>query len=603
MAMRPIPAYCGLVLFSFLAVPQPPVAIGQEPDLDQIPRVAIVVDGDEARREAEAWFPPSTYAIASLAPSDTWLQHPLRQSVVQSEVFQKIWRSPNVVNARTGLAAAELAMGMKLEIFVQRIAAGGAYAAADRDTGGVVLLLRARDEKWLRRTFDKVLEFAKKDSESKGNPNRIKKAEYRGIQGYQVQEAIIGTIGPWLLITNKSDLAKVMIDRHLDKEPSALTDAAWKRPVPSSSSKQPVLSIDTDLETVRSIVPETERLRGPARDFGAELILGGILALAENAPSASFDLTLEDKSIVGVLSSPTDPTWFSQSREHFVGPEAKGRALPNLELPNAIASISAYRNLSELWLRAGDLFDQRVNDQLAQADSTLTTLFSGKDFGSDILGAIEPELRLVVVPQSLDASSLQPAIKLPGVALVGQLKDPKGMRRELKRIFQSFVGFLNIVGAMEGQPQLDLMSEDNGQHVVHWAEYVIDADRTYDNGLPIQYNFSPALAFVGDQVVLASTVALARQAEKVLQNEPALSKEGATEANTLLDVNAAAVLEALRPNTEAMIAQNMLEKGHSREEATQEINTLINVLEWIDRARLELSFATRSTLSLRLDLK
>ncbi len=68
------------------------------------------------------------------------------------------------------------------------------------------------------------------------------------------------------------------------------------------------------------------------------------------------------------------------------------------------------------------------------------------------------------------------------------------MRRELKRTFQSLIGFLNIVGAMEGQPQLELMSETKSERdsQFYWAEYLLDTDKKYDNGLPIQFNFQPA---------------------------------------------------------------------------------------------------------------
>ncbi len=48
-----------------------------------------------------------------------------------------------------------------------------------------------------------------------------------------------------------------------------------------------------------------------------------------------------------------------------------------------------------MWLRAGDLFDEGMNEKLAQADSQLATLFSGKDFGEDILSAFAPQVQFL----------------------------------------------------------------------------------------------------------------------------------------------------------------------------------------------------------------
>ncbi len=114
-----------------------------------------------------------------------------------------------------------------------------------------------------------------------------------------------------------------------------------------------------------------------------------------------------------------------------------------------------------MWQRAGDLLSEQNNEELAKADSSLTTLFAGKDFGEDILGAFRPEVQVVVARQEFAQDQPIPAIKLPAFGLVAEMKDAAKMQPELRRIFQSLVGFLNILGAMNGQPQLELDMEKN----------------------------------------------------------------------------------------------------------------------------------------------
>jgi hypothetical protein len=312
---------------------------------------------------------------------------------------------------------------------------------------------------------------------------------------------------------------------------------------------------------------------------------------------------LEPDAVSTDISFPTEMKWFEDSREHYVGPRGEGKSLPLLAVDDSIASLSTYRNLSEMWLRAGDLFDQQVNDQLAQADNTLTTLFSGRDFGTDILGAIEPEIRMVATSQTWESDQAEPSVKLPAFAMVGKLKNPRAMQKEMKRIFQSFIGFLNVVGAMEGQPQLDLMSETSENSSLYWGEYVVDADRKYENGLPIQFNFSPALAFVGDHMILSSTTKLAKQL--ILHPDRIVSDQTSSNSSlhTEFVISAESVQQALVANRDSLIAQNMLEKGHSRVEAVKEIDTLMGILELLDEFKLEMAFAERSMMKLRVNYR
>ncbi len=103
----------------------------------------------------------------------------------------------------------------------------------------------------------------------------------------------------------------------------------------------------------------------------------------------------------------------SESREFFLGPGATGRALPCRRSMACSSDSRATGDLSQMWLRAGDLFDESMNEKLAQADSQLTTLFSGKDFGEDILGAFAPQVQFVAMRQAFDDAGPVPSIKLP----------------------------------------------------------------------------------------------------------------------------------------------------------------------------------------------
>jgi hypothetical protein len=561
-------------------------------------------------------LPESTLLYAELAPAERWWDHPLREHLVATEAFKALWRSPDVLKARGGIFVAELALGAKLEAIARELTSGGVFIAIDRETEGVVLLARTESAEWLDGYIEKLIDFARNDAKSKGQSDPIRTAEYRGVQGYQWQNAIVGKLDAWLLVTNKSELARAVIDRKLDAALPDLTEAKWLDGFPSLSPQssdaksQRLAAVQMDLERIRSLAHGNDLFRGQAKDFGAELILGGVLAVLQHATMVSGRLEADEQGLRTVWSTDCDPSWFGDAREHFVGPQMRGRAPRPLSIPGAIGVLTAYRNVSEMWLRAGDLFDQNVNDQMAEADNTLTTLFSGKDFGTDILGAIHPEVQLVAVQQEFVGDALAPTVQLPAFGLVATLKQPDAMKKELKRTFQSFLGFLNVIGAMEGNPQIDQESEQRDGMTLYWGEYVPDAERKYENGLPIQFNFSPAIAFVGDQVMVSSHVQLARQwaAHTTLPESEhsevsaSVSKIWDPDANTWAAVNFQALRKILESNKNGLITQNMLEKGHSKAEASKEIGTLMELLGLLDRGSLQLRFAEQAAIEVRIDV-
>ncbi len=600
--------------------------------------IAILLNASAAHAFQAASSQTESMPSSSILPAETviyirfdplrhLIEHPLRKRIENSEAFQKIWKSPEVVKLRLGIGVAEFAMGEKLESVLRRLSHGGIELAVDAKTQGVVIIASTENQKWLESYIAKLLKLAKDDAQKNNRPSNISEAEYRGLKGYEVEQAVVVQLDQRLLITNKSELAKSIIDRWLDKTQDSLSNqaafqTAWGELVSGSKAdqsdraRQSIAKIFVDVDRLRQAGVAKELFEGKAKDFGAELLFGGLLANLHKTPYLVGSLQTLGNELNFQASTPHDKAWLGKSREFFAGPDGSGQALPMLMPSGTLGSLSAYRNVSQMWLRAGDLFDQQVNDQLASADNTLTTLFSGRDFGEDILGMLEPEMRLVASRQVFDDPAPIPAIKLPGFALVAKLKDSK-MRPELKRIYQSFIGFLNVVGAQEGQPQFDLDMETKGSSQFYTASYVFEVDRKKREEAPIQFNFSPCLAFVDDAVILSSTISLAKQLAdslsspaspsnpnlKNLDSKESESAAGSTGANTVLQIDAQAVKSILQDNRNHLISQNMLEKGHSKKEAEQEIDTLLLLVDLLENAKLKLSFHQSATLDISAKLR
>jgi hypothetical protein len=567
------------------------------------------VQNETADNDPLRWMPASTLVYLKLEPFGSLLSHPLRTRIQSHETVQTIWKSEPLQELRGGIAVSELVLGAKMETLARDLTKFGAHLCIN-DQGEVVLLSRTRSDRWLKDYIQKIVTLARGEN-NKNKPGKIAETTYRGIRGYEVNKLIVAQMDEWLLVANKPEIAKATVDQMLDNNKESFVASPFYQRAKDfaqkldSNANGSVATVYLDLENIRKTKAAWAKkiFSNKPKEFVAELLFGGLLATLEQTPLAIGRLALGESGVNLEFLSPSQTEWFAETREFYVGPNSKGFADRSWQTFHGLASLSTYRNLSELWLRAGDLFDQKVNDQLAQADNTLTTLFSGRDFGTDILGALEPQLQIVSASQSFP-NALKPSIRLPSFALVGKLKEPESMQRDLKRIFQSFVGFLNVVGAMEGQPQLDLESENIGKAKIYWAEYVVDKDRKYENGLPLQFNFSPSVAFLDDRVVVSSTLALARQLISEIAN-PDSKQESSWKSpplNTSMELDLAMIREVLLDNRDQLITQNMLEKGHSKKEAQGEVDTLLGLMQLLGSVRGQLSFEERVQLRIQLDL-
>jgi hypothetical protein len=503
---------------------------------------------------------------------------------------------------KAGVAVLESQMGLPWRRIFDQAAGHGLFIAFDAKTQGVMILAHAVDETTQRQLIETLAKLAGADAQSKGALDPVKAEAYRGIKAYMVNKLHVAVVADWLIVTNNEELGRQVVDRVLDRSPGSLADdpqfaAAHGGASPSS------LWAYVNTATLRDAGLAKKLLGGQAENAVAEALFGGVLSTLQQTPYITAGLDLGDRKVQLFAAAPHDRSWAGESREYFFGPQGSGAAPRSLTGVDTIASLCAYRDISGMWLRAGDLLNEKSNEELAKAESDLSTLFAGKDFGEDILGAFQPELQIVVDRQVFSDDQPAPAIKLPAFGLVAEMKDPDKMQAELRRTFQNLIGFFNVVGAMDGQPQLELDMEKTEAAQFVTATHLPDLNADDPSSLKINYNFSPSIAFSGNRFVLASTSALAHTLATAKASS-APPGEAPQAVNTDAVLHAGALREILTDNRGQLVAQNMLKEGHSKEEAEQEIGVLLELLGWFDNAALSLdTSANELRVSLEVSLK
>ncbi|HAY79343.1 MAG TPA: hypothetical protein DCY79_05995 [Planctomycetaceae bacterium] len=547
-------------------------------------------------------MPESTIVFAEIdspkAIIDLVLKHPLREQVENLPEIRALLNGPQMEQAKLPLGLFEAQLGMHWDEAVAAITHGGLCVGVDRDMEGFVVLSQADKLQTLVKLRKFIFQLVPGASTENTPGNPVRKREYKGVKSYEIGGTTIAALGTTLLVTNKRALAERVMDLHLESGQECLATQPRFQAALQQRGEASAAWGYFDMVAMRDRETFAAMTAGKTDNIVAEFLLGGLLSTLQHTPYGVLNLEATAQRVAVSVSVPQDADWAGELREYYFGPGGKGSAPAPLQLEHTLFTVVAYRDMSQMWLRAGDLMTESANDDLAQADTQLTTFFSGKDFGEDILGSLGPQMQLIAVRQDLEDVLPRPAIKLPAFALVFQMKDPETTKREFRRVFQSFIGFLNVVGAMEGNPQFDLDMEQHGDAQLVTATYVPDQGEESSTKAKINFNFSPAVAFQGDRFVLSSTTQLARQ----IANIPKTQAAPTPGLNAAVRLHADALQRVLADNQAQLVAQNMLEEGNSKEEAEAAIGLLLQGMTFFRESSVKLG-TTDGNLNLRLELQ
>ncbi|PHS03441.1 MAG: hypothetical protein COA78_17830 [Blastopirellula sp.] len=547
-----------------------------------------------AQKSAAQLLPGSTMVYAELSEPkvllDLLLEHPLRERIEQLDQVKKAKQTPQYLQFQIIVSLIELQIGMKWNEAFNSLTEGGISVGFDPKTDGVALLAQSESADALENLRDTFLKLARNEAQRKGNPDPIKTTDYRGITTYSVGEAKFATLDSLLIVVNNDELGKTILDNYLDDSAGSLADNEQFQNARKTMTGKPTLWAYLDVATVRAANPEADFYNQKNNNVALELLIGGLIGTAQKTPYLTASLDIDTHRLALNLSAPHDPDWIGPEHEYFFGPGGQGAAPPLLEPKENLLSLSIYRDFSSMWLNSADIFTDKVDAEFAQANANLATLFSGKDFGEEVLGSFQPEVQFVATRQHYEEDRPIPAIKIPAFALVFRFKNPEPMRADFRRMFQSLIGFLNITGAQNGQPQLDQDIEKLGDHQILTSTYAPEADKKLSEQNKINFNFSPSVAFAGDAFVVSSTSQLARELVQLV-TKPRVQGDKAKNnfvPNIQLNTDFSAVRDTVNDNRNQLVTQTILSEGKERDEAEKQVDLILEALGAIQNLSLHL---------------
>ncbi|MEL7335631.1 MAG: hypothetical protein AAFN70_05425, partial [Planctomycetota bacterium] len=297
------------------------------------------------------------------------LNHSLRTKIEALPVYKELVRSGQLNPLQIGMSSFQASMGRPWPKAIGLLADRGLTVSLDSNKGGVALLLHSSDRKLLERFRGFVLALR----QLQGTP--AEQGTYRGFVADLVSEDLkMVRMDDWMLFTNQSDLGKSIIDQYLDRDGNTLASTpgyiAARKQLASAQdgddTDPPAVVAYFDVETFRRAGVAEELFREKIDNLVVEMALGGVLSTLRNTPLATAQLDLNPSGMSLTVATPHQREW-EAPREYFFGEPHLATAPALISVPDRLFALSTHRDLSQMWLRAGDLVTVKVVDELAVA--------------------------------------------------------------------------------------------------------------------------------------------------------------------------------------------------------------------------------------------
>jgi hypothetical protein len=431
-----------------------------------------------------------------------------------------------------------------------------------------------------------VQSFARDDAAKDGDADRIRSVEYRGVTGWSFgPNEAHAIVGNRLLMSNKPDAIKHALDLRDEPDNPSLADLPAFQAARQAANPDAAAVLFANMEIIKQNPGIEKALSGDLNPLAA-LLLAGVTEALRDSTWLAFDLKVEGDSLKigsavdGDASDSTGVAAFTLPKDATQG------AMPVLSVPRQIAGISLYRDLHAFYAAKDELFPERTSG-LIFFENMMGIFFSGRDLTEEVLAETQPEVRFIVAEQQYDPDIGTPRVQIPAFAAVFRLRDPDHFREVAEEAWQKALGLINFTRGQQGLPGL-IMDRPTHGNTTFTAAHFGSSGVKDKAALDTHFNFRPSLAMVDDYLIFSSTDGLACDLiDSVQQHGDALAKPVA-ETHSMIEMDGRRLASILRSNRANLVRQNMIEEGHTKEQAETEIDVLLTLAQYVGDLKLQL---------------
>ncbi len=558
--------------------------------------------------EPAAWSPvaavsPDTFVVLEVpkprAVLDRLFDPRVVEAVTSHPEFQRQQGTPQFKQVKNLVDYFEGRYDTDLHEVLGKLLGGGVTLAAGPGQNAL-LIVESEDAKMLSEVHEFFLLIARGEADKQGQPDRVKYAEYRGETGWSFgPKEFHAILGNRLLVANDGEVLKAAIDRIKDPNQPNLAGLPQYQQARKAFSDPPVATVFARMDVLKQLPPMKKALDQQNNPL-ATLLFAPLMQALEQSTWLAMGLNVQDQTFSlsiasdGRSADATTAAGFARSEE------PGGGALTNVNVPRQVAALSFYRDLHKFYAAKDDLFPERTSG-LIFFENMMGIFFTGRDLTEEVLAELTPEIRLVVAAQQYAPEVGTPQTQFPGFAVVFRMREPQKFSLVAEEAWQKALGLINFTRGQQAEPGLiiDRPMHDGVKYTMAYFSPQNEPDRS---AVDTRFNFQPAVAMPGDYLILSSTDALTRDLIEALKREAAAGPTAVAGKHSLVELNGDALAALLGANRESLIRQNMVEKGHTREQAEGEVGMLLAIVDAIAHVKIAAGDDAASQLSVELKL-
>lgn len=528
----------------------------------------------------EKWIPDAAIAVLEIGQSDSFLD-----LVFDPELAKRLgpaFGEPGSGKWRQAIGTwmfrrhFEKKFGADWRTLIRRLTAGGATIALGPEKT-VVAIIRGDDAAFVNDVHKELVAVAGRGA--RPDQQKVIEKEHDGTTIYSINggKTFHTALDEYVLFSNKIAAIGAVLDARSGKGMRSILDLEGFKTAKAATSGDAVATLFVSPQVVGHVpFAGKQRLQGNPLGVLLLAVLGD--AVQEDAWAAvRFDMP--DGRLAIRLRGNGQPARDGPSA--FAWPDRNDGALPNVEVPRQIAGLSLYRDLRHFYSNKDALFPERTS-QLIFFENMMGIFFSGRDIAEDVMGAVDPHIRVVVAEQSYDPAIGTPSVRLPGFALVFQMRDPNRFGLIAEEAWQKMLGLVNFSRGQKAQPGLIIDRMEHGG-VRYSCAYFSHADEKDKNNLDTRFNFRPSIARQGDFLIFSSTDTLVND---LIDHLKTASAKPVPACNGMIGVECSRLASLVEANRESMIRDNMVKKGTTRAQAEKSVAAIPAIARFLGDATM-----------------
>jgi hypothetical protein len=494
--------------------------------------------------------------------------------------------STNVRRFYQLVAYFERKLGASWPELLDRLAGGGLAVSVKvgPNPAPALLVVQGTDGKLMAQFAQIGLELIEQEMARQEKPVKIEKGSYQGLETASLgKEFHAAVVGPSLLIANNDKTLHAALDLHLGRGQKSMADKPGVAESADLLPKETLVSLWYDMEYARQ-TPQGKSFFTVPRDAPLTVVAGGLLDVLGRTPYVCAGFAPDKDSLLLTVRMPRGREGMGMEQALHLPPPGQPGSRPLLEPRGVFYSTSFYLDPARFWLDRAYLFNDNQAKGIEKADKNVPPFLAGIKL-SKILTQAGPYFRFVAANQTKTGYQRTPKQPIPAFALVTELREPEAFSKAMDGVLRG--------AALLGGARFNLKLVEEKYKDCQIVGYRFPEDGTVKEDInDIRFGFSPCYVTVGNQFVACSTLELCRELIDLLQQEAKAPPSGSPAAHRT-KLYAVGGAEALAASEDQLIAQTILDRAATLEEARAEVKAIIALLRKLGGFTIDETFSAR----------